>query len=92
MAELRIQVLDVLTVWGEAQHLVIERIDGKPICRDWDWLQRIKNECLGEDVLAVEVFPPSDMVVDEVNRRHLWTLPKRALTGIGLGNVRFQDG
>ena len=40
----------------------------------WDELQRIKNECLGEDVWCVEVFPAEDAKVDIYNQRHLWPL------------------
>lgn len=40
----------------------------------WDELQRIKNECLGEDVWCVEVYPAQDDVVDVANMRHLWVL------------------
>ena len=32
----------------------------------WDELQRIKNECLGEDVWCVEVYPAQDKLVDAV--------------------------
>ena len=40
----------------------------------WDELQRVKNECLGEDVWCVEVYPAQDKLVDVSNMRHLWVL------------------
>jgi len=40
----------------------------------WDELQRIKNECLGEDVWCVEVYPSQDKLVNVSNMRHLWVL------------------
>jgi hypothetical protein len=40
----------------------------------WDELQRIKNECLGNDVWCVEVYPAQDKLVDVANMRHLWVL------------------
>lgn len=40
----------------------------------WDELQRVKNECLGEDVWCVEVYPAQDKLVDVNNMRHLWVL------------------
>jgi hypothetical protein len=40
----------------------------------WDELQRVKNECLGEDVWCVEVYPAQDKLVDVANMRHLWVL------------------
>jgi hypothetical protein len=69
------QVLDVQTAWGPARHLVVGRYDGKPGI-SWDVLQALKNEMLGPDACAVEFFPPAHKVVDEVNRRHLWEVPK----------------
>jgi hypothetical protein len=35
----------------------------------------VKNELLGEDALAVEMYPPAPDVVDEANIRHLWEVP-----------------
>ena len=46
----------------------------------WDELQRIKNECLGEDVWCVEVYPPQADVVDVANMRHLWPLDEPPAT------------
>lgn len=54
----------------------------------WDELQRVKNECLGEDVWCVEVYPAQGDVMDVANMRHLWPLdeppatrfPKEAVT------------
>ena len=36
-------------------------------------LQEIKNDLLGEDVMAVEVFPKKDDLCNESNTCHLWT-------------------
>lgn len=49
----------------------------------WDALQAAKDEYLGPEVLAVEVFPPADCVVNEADVRHLWEVD--ALPGVGLG-------
>ena len=38
------------------KHLRISRVDGEPI-RSWKDIQEIKNDLLGEDVVAIEVFP-----------------------------------
>ena len=55
-------------------HLRVYRHDGCPVVCDWDTLQAIKNEALGEDVTAIEIFPAQDNVVDEVNYRHFWAI------------------
>lgn len=54
------------------RRMIVAREDGGPVRCGWDTLQRLKNEYLGEEVCAVEVFPPQSEVVDEVNWRHLW--------------------
>ncbi len=54
--------------------LSIKRHDRKPI-RDWRDLQRIKNDVVGEDCEAVELFPASSRLVDSANQYHLWALP-----------------
>lgn len=58
------------------QHLRIFRHDRKAIRCTWDILQRIKNDAVGESVAMVEVFPPTDQVVNEVNYRHMYELPQ----------------
>jgi hypothetical protein len=57
------------------RHMIVAREGGGPVRCGWDTLQRLKNEYLGEDACAVEVFPPQSEVVDEVNWRHLWEVP-----------------
>ena len=57
----------------------------------WDELQRIKNECLGEDVWCVEVFPAEGAKVDVYNQRHLWPLDEPPATRFPTKAV-FTDG
>lgn len=83
----RTQVLECLAPWGTTQHLVVERHDGRDGI-PWDDLQELKDECLGTDVLAVELYPPAANVVNEVNRRHLWTVPPAVLP---IGFTRFSS-
>jgi hypothetical protein len=52
-------------------HLSIKRIDKKPV-RDWRDLQRIKNQLLGEECEAMELFPAESRLVDTANQYHLW--------------------
>lgn len=70
------QVVDVLAPWGKlTRHVKVKRRDGKDGI-PWDDLQNIKNEALGADTIAVEVYPAADRVVDELNMRHLWEVPQ----------------
>lgn len=52
-------------------HLSIKRINKEPI-HDWRHLQRIKDELLGPNCEAVEIYPAKDRVVDGANQYHLW--------------------
>jgi len=62
------------TVQVLGNHMRVSRHDGRPIVSDWDTLQAIKNEYLGEDVTAIEVYPAEHDVVCEVNYRHFWVV------------------
>lgn len=50
----------------------------------WDELQRIKNECLGEDVWCIENYPAQSKLVNVSNMRHLFVLD-------GMPDFRFPD-
>ena len=55
-------------------HLWIRRHDGA-MTNSWADLQRIKNEVVGRDRVAVQVHPPDDELVDSANMAHLWVYP-----------------
>lgn len=57
--------------------LQIRPNDGQPT-RSWQHLQRIKNELMGPERVAVEVFPAVSELVDDANIYHLWVLPEGA--------------
>lgn len=61
------------------KHLSIKRIDKKPI-RDWRHLQRIKNEIVGPEYEAVELFPAESRLVDTANQYHLWVFDRKGFT------------
>jgi hypothetical protein len=52
-------------------HLSIKRRDKRPV-HDWRDLQRIKNELLGPEHEAVELYPAESRLVDAANQFHLW--------------------
>jgi hypothetical protein len=52
--------------------LNIRRRDGRPIFRDWRHFQRIKNELLGDECEAIELYPAESRLVDTTNKYHLW--------------------
>jgi len=71
---LSVQFAKVDTAWGDVIHLFLRRHDQQPMI--WRDAQRVKNELVGTDRVAVEVYPAADRVVDDANIYHLWVLPK----------------
>lgn len=53
-------------------HLNIRRRDGAHDIRDWRHFQRIKNEILGPEAEAVELYPAESRLNDTSNKFHLW--------------------
>ena len=54
-----------------AAYVSIKRIDQAPL-RAWRDIQRIKDQLLGPDCEAVELFPAQGRLVDTANQYHLW--------------------
>lgn len=54
-------------------HLSIKRIDKKPI-HDWRDLQEIKNQIMGPEFEAIELYPAESRRVDSANQYHLWAV------------------
>ena len=57
---------------GKFCHIKIHRNDHATL-KDFNVLQEIKNLVLGEDSVAVQVFPIQRDLVDGSNTYHLWT-------------------
>lgn len=69
-----VQISDEATDWGLVVHLWVQRHD-REMPRSWSDLQRIKNELVGPERVAIEVFPAVSKLVDDANIAHLWVLP-----------------
>lgn len=72
-------------------HLNIRRRDGGPILRDWRHFQQIKNELVGPECEAVELYPAESRKVDASNKFHLFVANDpnfRFPFGDLFGNVR----
>lgn len=67
-------VTEISTPYGMLRQLKVCRRDGDDGI-SWDQLQSLKDEHLGLEVWAVEVYPPHDEVVDDMNCRHLFEIP-----------------
>ncbi len=75
------QVVVSYTPLGPVNHLKVRRHNGGTNRLTWDELMVIKNEMLGEEALAIEIFPRDRDAVNEANIRHLWELPEGFLPG-----------
>ena len=71
-AKFRNDTYEVLAV-GDSPfiHLIIHRHDWAA-CDDWREFQRIKNEIVGPECEAMELFPAESRLVDTSNAYHLW--------------------
>lgn len=63
-------------------YITLKRYDRKAV-RDWRHLQSIKNEVVGPEREAFELFPAESRLQDEANQYHLWVLPAGDLVGVG---------
>lgn len=62
---------DIEAPFGRCIHLSIKTLDRAPY-HDWRDFQRIKNELIGPEYEAVELYPAESRLVDTSNQYHLW--------------------
>lgn len=63
----------LLRIDGPVFHISIRRNDRRHIF-DWRDMQRIKNELMGPEHEAVQIFPAESRLADTANQYHLWGL------------------
>lgn len=56
---------------GGMVHLTINRLD-KSAVHDWRDYQEIKNQLVGPECEAIELYPAESRLVDNANQFHLW--------------------
>lgn len=64
--------------WPSMIHLSIKRLD-RGVIHDWRDLQTIKNELVGANHEAVELYPADSRLVDQANQYHLWVLAESGI-------------
>lgn len=69
-----IRRLEPVAPFGEGYHLSIKRND-RAVVHDWRDLQRIKNEVVGPEAEAIELYPAESRKLDTANQYHLWVFP-----------------
>jgi hypothetical protein len=81
--------------WGEivGLHLSIKRNDKDVMNSPDDWRDkmRIKNELVGDEAEAVELYPAMSRVTDSANQYHLWCLPVGESFPIGFDDRLVED-
>tara|TARA_R110002020_G_scaffold285795_4_gene501313 strand:+ start:1178 stop:1708 length:531 start_codon:yes stop_codon:yes gene_type:complete len=60
---------------GGWTHLSIKNLD-RSSRHDWRDFQDIKNQLVGTEVEAMELYPAESRLLDECNQFHLWCLPE----------------
>src|SRR5438270_12392310 len=71
--------------------LSIRRTD-RDYPRDWRHFQRIKNEIVGPEREACELFPAESRLVDGAKQFHLWVLPEGQFFPFGYIGARSVGG
>lgn len=61
----------VREVSKEMWHISIRRLD-RECCHDWRDLQEIKNQIVGKECEAIEIYPAESRRIDTANQYHLW--------------------
>jgi hypothetical protein len=67
------------TEWA---YITLKRHDRRAV-RDWRHLQSIKNEVVGPEREAMEIFPAESRLMDTSNQYHLWVLPEAMTIPVG---------
>ena len=68
-------------------HLSIKRNDREP-ARDWRDFQQIKNELVGPEAEALELYPAESRLVDMANQYHLWAFKPPYSIPVGFNQGR----
>ena len=80
---------------GKCTYLSIKRRDKKAI-HDWRHFQQIKNQLVGEEVEAIEIYPAESRLHDHANQFHLFCYPVGTKVKFGWNfrdvNYEHQEG
>jgi hypothetical protein len=67
---------------GNITWLSIRRNDRRAI-HDWRDLQQVKNDLVGAQREAIELYPAESRLMDTANQYHLWVLPEGERMPVG---------
>jgi len=86
----QVEVNEMDTAIGRVAWLAIVHVSREAV-HDWRDLQRIKNELLGPEREACELFPAESRLVDTNNQYHLFVLPEGSAFPFGYANRDVSD-
>lgn len=69
--------LPVSSPFGPVIHLSVLRYDKEPV-HSWADMQTIKNQIVGEEFEAVELYPAESRLVDHGAEYHLWVVADKS--------------
>lgn len=78
----QVSISAVPSAFGEMLWLAIINRD-RSCRRDWRDFQRIKNELVGPEREAIELYPAESRLVDTNNQFHLFVFPEGAMIPLG---------
>jgi hypothetical protein len=87
----QVEMNEMASDFGPITWLAIVRLDREAI-HDWRDLQRIKNELMGDEREACEIFPAESRLVDTSNNYHLFVLPEGQCFPFGYMTRDVSDG
>ena len=72
-------------------HLSIRSIENDHYAHDWRDLMRIKNEILGHEREAIEVYPAMSRITDMADQFHLWVMEEGQIMPVGFMGINITD-
>lgn len=76
--------------FGHIAWLSIKRRDKRSL-HDWRDLQRIKNELIGPEYEAIEIYPAESRLHDTANQYHLWVFADKYRLPIGFAGRQVTE-
>ena len=76
---------------GKCAYISIRRNDRNPV-DSWRDFQEIKNQLVGPNREAVQLYPDEDRLTDTANQYHLWVLPEGEIFPMGFVGRAVVDG
>lgn len=88
--QVNIRLMPPVEPFGRILWLSIKRRDKRSL-HDWRDIQRIKNELVGAEFEAVEIYPAESRLHDTANQYHLWVFADGYKLPIGFADRQVSE-